>query len=107
VAAFFVAYRDSVPVGCGAMRRLDATTAELKRIYVIPAARDEGIGRAVLEALESEARKLGIQRLVLETGTRQDAALHLYRRCGFREVELFGEYLETPATSICMAKDLR
>jgi len=107
VAAFVVAYRDSAPVGCGAMRRLDATTAELKRMYVIPAARGEGIGRAVLEALEAEARKLGIERLVLETGTRQDAALHLYRRSGFREVELFGEYLESPTTSICMAKDLR
>jgi len=107
VAAFVVAYRDFVPVGCGALRRLDVSTAELKRMYVTPAARGEGIGGAVLESLEAEARKLGIQRLVLETGTRQDAALRLYRRSGFREVELFGEYLESPTTSICMAKDLR
>lgn len=104
--AFVVAYRDAVPVGCGAMRRLDATTAELKRMYVIPEARGEGIGRAVLEALEAEARKLGVARLVLETGIRQDAALGLYRSSGFREIELFGEYLESPSTSVCMAKDL-
>ena len=78
-----------------------------RRVPGTPATRGEGIGGAVLESLEAEARKLGIQRLVLETGTRQDAALRLYRRSGFREVELFGEYLESPTTSICMSKDLR
>jgi putative acetyltransferase len=106
VAAFLVAYRDSVPVGCGAMRRLDPTTAELKRMYVDPAARGEGIGGTILAALESEARKIGVKRLVLETGIRQHAALRLYERRGFRNIALFGEYLESPKTSICMAKDL-
>ena len=106
VAAFLVAYRDSVPVGCGARRRLDPTTAELKRMYVVPSARGEGIGRAVLEALETESRKLGVKRLVLETGIRQHAALRLYQRSGFRKIALFGEYLESPDTSVCMAKDL-
>ena len=106
LTAFLVAYRDSVPVGCGAMRCLDPTTAELKRMYVVPSARGEGIGRAVLEALETESRKLGVKRLVLETGIRQHAALRLYQRSGFRKIALFGEYLESPDTSICMAKDL-
>ncbi|HYS54792.1 MAG TPA: GNAT family N-acetyltransferase [Thermoanaerobaculia bacterium] len=104
--AFVVAYRDAAPVGCGAVRRLDGACAELKRMYVVPEARGEGIGRKLLTALEAEARKLGVQRLVLETGTRQLAALGLYRCAGFRDIELFGEYVESPATSICMAKEL-
>ena len=53
--AFVVAYLDGAAVGCGAVRRLDETTAELKRMYVEPSARGQGIGRAIVEALEREA----------------------------------------------------
>ncbi len=105
--AFLVAYRDGVAVGCGAVRRLDSQTAKLKRMYVVPSARGEGISKIVLDALHEEARKLGVERLLLETGIRQTAALNLYRRSGFREIEPFGEYLQSPATSVCMAKVLR
>src|SRR5260370_31876011 len=80
--AFMVAYRDGVAVGCGAVRLLDANTAELKRMYVTPAARGEGLGRAVVAALEAEARRIGARRLLLETGIRQTAALRLYARSG-------------------------
>jgi putative acetyltransferase len=59
----------------------------------------------VLEALEAEARALGIARLVLETGTRQGEALALYRRTGFSRIPPFGEYVGSPL-SVCMAKDL-
>src|SRR3990167_4025595 len=50
--AFVIAYLDDVPVGCGAVRRLDETTAELKRMYVDPSVRGQGIGRALVDALE-------------------------------------------------------
>src|SRR6476661_943511 len=63
--AFVVAYDDGIPLGCGAVRQLDQATAELKRMYVAPAARGQGIGRALLDQLEQEARRLGIRRLVL------------------------------------------
>jgi len=88
------------------VRRLDATTAELKRMYVAPAARGLGIGRAILEALEREASAMGVTRLVLKTGTRQLAALAMYRRAGYRDIPPFGEYVASAATSVCMAKDL-
>src|SRR5262249_58254986 len=81
--AFLVAYADGAPIGCAAVRLLDDRDAELKRMYVAPSARGRGVGRALLAALESEARALGARRLVLETGTRQAAALALYRRAGF------------------------
>lgn len=104
--AFLIAYRDGQPVGCGAMRRIDATTAELKRMYVKPSARGQGVGRALVDALEREARELGVTRVVLETGTRLTAAITLYERMGYERIPLFGEYLSSPATSLCYGKAL-
>lgn len=104
--AFLVVYRTGTPVGCGALRLLDADTAELKRMYVAPAARGLGLGRQLVAALETEARALGVRRLVLETGIRQAAALALYRATGFHPIPLYGEYCLSPETSICLGKDL-
>lgn len=104
--AFLVAYSDGQPVGCGAIRRLDERTAEIKRMYVAPEWRGRGVGRAVLDALEAEGRRLGVARIVLETGTLQDRALALYRSCGYTVIPAFGEYVDTPDTSICMGKEL-
>lgn len=103
--AFLVASVDGTAVGCGAVRRIGETEAEIKRMYVTPAARGRGIARAVLAALEQEARRLGAVRLVLETGERQHEALALYRRAGFAVIPLFGEYAGSPL-SVCMAKVL-
>jgi putative acetyltransferase len=103
---FLIAYRDGLAVGCGALRLLDADTAELKRMYVCPEARGQGIGRRLLGALEAEARAFGVRRLVLETGIRQAAAMALYRATGFRPIALFGEYRRSPDTSVCLGKDL-
>jgi putative acetyltransferase len=104
--AFLIVRVDGRPVGCGAVRRLDAETGELKRMYVDPAARGLGLGRRLVAALEAEARALGMRRLVLETGTRQQAALALYRATGFQPIPLFGEYLLSPETSICLGKEI-
>jgi GNAT superfamily N-acetyltransferase len=103
---FLVAYRGGAPIGCGALRLLDPNTAELKRMYVSPHARGQGLGRQLVAALEAEARALGIGRLVLETGVRQTAALALYRATGFQPIPLFGEYCLSPETSVCLGKDL-
>jgi len=102
---FLIASSAGTPVGCGAVRRIEARTGEIKRMYVSPDARGRGIGRAVLAALEAEARALGIARLVLETGLRQGEALALYESAGFSRIPPFGEYVNSPL-SVCMAKDL-
>jgi GNAT superfamily N-acetyltransferase len=104
--AFLVLSLGGAPVGCGALRRIDAETAELKRMYVSPAVRGRGLGRRLVAALEAEARGMGVRRLVLETGVRQAAALALYRATGFVPIPLFGEYLRSPETSICLGKEL-
>jgi putative acetyltransferase len=104
--AFVIAYLDNVAVGCGAVRRLDDGTAELKRMYVAPSLRGRGIGRALVEALEREARLLGVTKVVLETGTRLAAAITLYEAMGYSRIPLFGEYLSSPDTSLCFGKSL-
>jgi putative acetyltransferase len=103
--AFLVAYLASTPVGCGAVRVIGEAVGEIKRMYVSPAVRGRGVGLAVLHALEAEARRLGIRRLVLETGVRQHEALALYQRVGYSPIPPFGEYLGSPL-SLCLGKDL-
>jgi putative acetyltransferase len=104
--AFVVAYAEGRAVGCGAVRKMEEDTAELKRMYVVPEARGKGIGRAVLQALEREAAALGVRRLLLETGIRQTAAAEMYRSAGYRDIPPYGEYVASASTSLCMAKDL-
>ncbi len=104
--AFLIIYYKGTAVGCGAMRVLDAETAELKRMYVSPTVRGMGLGRRLVDALEQEARVLGIRRLVLETGVRQTAALALYKATGFQQIPLYGEYRFSPETSLCLGKEL-
>jgi GNAT superfamily N-acetyltransferase len=102
---FWVAWLGDAPIGCGAVRKLDAETAEVKRMFVDEAARGRGAGRAILDALERAARDLGCRRLVLETGVRQVEAVALYRRAGFVPIPPFGEYVDSPL-SLCMGKAL-
>lgn len=105
--AFLVVSLEGKPVGCGAVRLIDAETGELKRMYVAPAARGKRLGRQLVAALEAEARALGAKRLVLETGVRQHAALALYQAMGFSPIPLYGEYCQSADTSICLGKELR
>jgi putative acetyltransferase len=102
---FLVARLDGRPVGCGALRRLGDDQGEIKRMYVVPDARRQGVGRAVLTALEAEARQLGIAALILETGERQPEAIALYRSAGFERCPCWGDYLDSPL-AVCLAKPL-
>lgn len=77
---------------------------EIKRMYVDPAVRGRRIGRALVEALEREARLVGVTRIVLETGTRLAAAIKLYEAMGYAQIPLFGEYVSSPDTSLCFGK---
>src|SRR5919205_3144401 len=83
----FVVVRDDDgrALACGGVTRFDDRRAEVKRMYVVPEARGRGLGRRVLAELEAEARRLGYTGLVLETGDLQQAALGLYRSCGFTQ----------------------
>jgi GNAT superfamily N-acetyltransferase len=102
---FLIAHAGAEPLGCGAVRRIGAGVAEIKRMYVTPHARGQGLGRKILVALQEEARGLGATRILLETGDSQPEAIALYSRAGFVRIPPFGEYVDSPL-SVCMAKDL-
>jgi GNAT superfamily N-acetyltransferase len=78
------------PLACGGLRGAADGTVEIKRMYVRPGARGGGIGRALLRALENEARRIGARRIALETGDAQEAAIAMYSRAGYREVPCSG-----------------
>lgn len=102
--AFLVAYVHDEPLACGAIRRLNADRAEIKRMFVRREARGRGLSRVILTALEAEARRLGVKQIVLETGTRQTEALALYDSSGYARIPPYGEY--TGPLSVCMSKEI-
>ena len=103
LGTFVVARTDGRAVGCGAVRLLDRTTVEVKRMYVEPEQRGRGVAKKILRHLEGAGRGLGAERAVLETGIYQDEAIGLYRRAGYVQVECWGEYTTSP-TSVCFEK---
>ncbi|MEU2350426.1 GNAT family N-acetyltransferase [Modestobacter sp. NPDC049651] len=107
VAVVLVAHDDDgTPVGCGALRPLEPGAAEVKRMYVVPAARGRGVSRLVLRGLEDEARRRGWGTLRLETGPRQPEAIALYTSAGYRPVEAFGHYAGLDDDSLFFAREL-
>ena len=105
LGTFVVARIDGRAVGCGALRKLDETTAEVKRMYVAPEQRGRGVAKQILEHLEEAGLGLGVHRLVLETGIYQAEAIGLYRSAGFKPIRCWGEYAES-VTSVCFEKNV-
>lgn len=106
IALFLVAYSGDTAVACGALRQLDPTSAEVKRMYVVPSARGSGVATAVLRALEDSAVERGWFTLKLETGTEQPDAQRFYEREGYTEIPLFGNYVGS-TLSVCYSRELR
>lgn len=94
-----------VALGCGALRRLDSTSAEIKRMYVVPHARGTGLATALLRALEAAAVERGWTTIRLETGTFQPDAQRFYEREGYRQIPLFGVYIGS-SVSLCYERSL-
>jgi putative acetyltransferase len=84
---------DGNPAGCVALREVDATTCEMKRMFVYPDLHGRGVGRALGEAVIREARAIGYQTMLLDTSIRQLEAHSLYRALGFRDI---APYYELP-----------
>lgn len=86
---FLVGYRDGVPVCGGGIKRLADGACEIKRMYVVPEVRGQGLARVLLGALEDAARGLGYRVVRLDTGPRQPHAQGLYEAEGYRRIANF------------------
>lgn len=94
-------------VGCGALKRMDGDEAELKSMFTAESHRGRGVARAMLDHALDAARRSGVRRVLLETGTMAGyaAARALYRKSGFVERGPFGDYREDP-NSVFMVLEL-
>jgi putative acetyltransferase len=102
---FLIARSGTEPIGCGALRRLNHSAGEIRRMFVLPTARGARVGRRILAELERYARQNGLNRLTLVTGARQPDAIRLYEHSGYIRIPSPSEYGDTPIR-ICMAKVL-
>lgn len=105
IAHVVVAYFEDIAVGCGAIKKFDDQTIEIKRMYVRPEQRGKGIAGEVLRELESWAVELGFGEAVLETGKKQPEAIRLYEKSGYRLIPNYGQY-QGVENSVCMKKSL-
>lgn len=100
-----VCYKDNAPIGCGAFKKFDDTKVEIKRMYVKPESRGQGIAMKILSELEKWAAESGYSSTVLETGKRQPEAINLYKKAGYKIIPNFGQY-EGVENSVCMTKKI-
>jgi putative acetyltransferase len=101
-----VAYHNGQPVGCGAIKVFSDEAMEIKRMYVSPDSRNHGIGKTIVTELENWAKELSYVKCVLETGKRQPAAVALYKKCGYRQIPNYGQYIGME-NSVCFEKWLK
>ncbi len=92
--AFIVGWRAGEAVCCGGIKRLPAEAGagpacEIKKMFVAPAARGQGVARALLHALEDLGRQMGYTAARLDTGWRQPHAQRLYESAGYRAIANF------------------
>ncbi|HVQ25556.1 MAG TPA: GNAT family N-acetyltransferase [Planctomycetota bacterium] len=91
--ALFLSCEEAVAAGCVGLREIDRDTAEMKRLYVRPAWRGRGLGRALAEAAIGAARAAGYGRIVLDSLPKMQEARALYGSLGFSEA---APYLASP-----------
>ena len=94
--AFFVLRVEGEAAGCGGIKLFGQEYGELKRMYVRPKFRGDGLGKMILDRLAEHAREHGVTLLRLETGIHQEAAIRLYVRHGFQRIGPFGAYTGNP-----------
>jgi GNAT superfamily N-acetyltransferase len=82
---------DEAPAGCVALRAINESACEMKRMFVYPQFHGKGIGRKLAEVLIAEARNFGYTHMLLDTSIRQNKALILYQQLGFQVVQPYYE----------------
>jgi putative acetyltransferase len=100
-----IARANNVAVACGAFKPYADHTAEIKRMFVLPEYRGQGIAQQVLRELESWAAEEGFNLCILETGVKQPEAIRLYQKSGYEVIPNYGQYKDV-ASSVCMQRKI-
>jgi GNAT superfamily N-acetyltransferase len=100
-----VVYLEEKPVGCGAIKKFDDFSVEVKRMFVSLEKRGNGIAQEIVLELQKWTKELGYKKCVLETGIRQTEAVKFYQKNGFQRIENYGQY-KGKENSICFEKTL-
>lgn len=90
MACLIVAYDNDIPVGCGCWKRVNQTTAEVKRIFVMPEYRCQGVASAIIRKLEGSIAQAGYSHIILETARTTSDSKALYLSLGYQEIDYFG-----------------
>jgi GNAT superfamily N-acetyltransferase len=98
-----VAYENSKAVACGAIKKYDENTMEVKRMFTSTESRGKGLASRILKELQNWAQEMDYTKLILETGIRQKEAISLYTKTNFILIPNYGQY-EGMETSICFEK---
>lgn len=103
--AVVIASEGETPIGCGAYKKFDDKSVELKRMFVKPDFRTSGVGSLLLTELENWAVEDGYESCVLETGDNQPEAIQFYKKHNYAVIPNYPPY-DKISTSICMKKEL-
>ena len=85
-----VVYEGEEPIACGAWKKVDETTAEIKRIYVLPQHRRKGVASMIVKGMEADAAKAGFRHYILETARTTMDSANLYLSLGYKEIDYYG-----------------
>lgn len=100
-----VVYINEVPAACGAIKKFDEETVEIKRMYTHPNFRKKGLATAIVKELEKWAKELNYKKAVLETSLEQNEALSVYEKSGYERIPNYGQYIGIEK-SVCYEKFL-
>ncbi|MEG0188021.1 GNAT family N-acetyltransferase [Algoriella sp.] len=100
-----VAYMNDEAVGCGAIKQYDDDTMEVKRMFVKPTNRGNGIATMVLKEVENWTKELDFSKCILETGIKQPEAIALYQKNNYTQIPNYEQY-EAVESSVCFEKTL-
>ena len=91
----YLAYQGEALAGCAALKEMDGERCELKRVYVRPAFRGQGLGKVLTQRIIDDAREVGYRHMLLDTFPFLERAIAMYRKLGFYEIP---RYNDSPMT---------
>ncbi|MCY1660285.1 MULTISPECIES: GNAT family N-acetyltransferase [Chryseobacterium] len=100
-----VIYVDEIPAACGAFKKFDEKTVEIKRMYTNPDFRKKGLATTIVKELEFWAKELNYTKAVLESSLEQNEALSVYEKSGYTRIPNYGQYIGIDK-SVCYEKVL-